>query len=300
MDLFPKKNYFILNFICDNISNIMSDEKKVMISDVHVHTHYSHGGNEPRENVESAILKGVSILGFSEHSPRSEKYKYPVDYVVNLEDYFDEICLLKKEYDGKIKILVGIEQDYFDEDRDLFFESASKFDFDFVIVSCHFLGTWGFDHGAEKEKWAGFDKVALFEIYQQYFDTLESMLKTGFGNILAHPDLIKIFSKKYFDEWKKTDEAIFSFDKVLRLAKKNNMAMEISSAGIYKDCGEIYPCDEIIKKAGEIGLDICLNSDAHDCNNIARDFDKLFLKAKKFGFDSYVYFEKGKKIRISF
>lgn len=38
--------------------------------DLHTHTKYSHGANSPAEMYASALDKGLTLLGFSEHSPR--------------------------------------------------------------------------------------------------------------------------------------------------------------------------------------------------------------------------------------
>ena len=37
-------------------------------SNFHTHTTYSDGKNSVRENIEAAIEKGMSALGFSDHS----------------------------------------------------------------------------------------------------------------------------------------------------------------------------------------------------------------------------------------
>ena len=82
--------------------------------------------------VVSAIEKGFGVLGFSSHS----------DMVKDLDAYKAEIRRLAAKYEGKIRILCGIEAEY-----DTGFKRG---DFDFVIGSTHYItapdgGRFAFD-----------------------------------------------------------------------------------------------------------------------------------------------------------
>lgn len=49
-------------------------------ADLHSHTKYSHGADEPEEMFAAANARGLEILGFSEHSPRPQGYDYTHEY----------------------------------------------------------------------------------------------------------------------------------------------------------------------------------------------------------------------------
>ena len=91
-----------------------------MIQDLHSHTYYSFcGADTPDEVVKAAIDGGIEVLGISDHNHGignattevffhgNDNAKY--DYERTLKRYFDHIDLIKEKYEGKIKILRGIE-----------------------------------------------------------------------------------------------------------------------------------------------------------------------------------------------
>ena len=91
-----------------------------MIQDLHSHTYYSFcGGDKPQDVIEGAVAGGIELLGICDHNHgigcgrydvfQSESEDISENYGRNLEKYFDHIELLREKYEGKIKILRGIE-----------------------------------------------------------------------------------------------------------------------------------------------------------------------------------------------
>lgn len=85
--------------------------------DVHMHTHHSHGQHSTEAMYQSAVDKKLSIIGFSEHSPRPEGYAYPNDYQDKLRKhlpiYVQEVRdMAKRGQERDIKVLLGLEVDY--------------------------------------------------------------------------------------------------------------------------------------------------------------------------------------------
>ncbi len=91
-----------------------------MIQDLHSHTYYSMcGRDKPEAIVEAAIAGGIELFGISDHnhgiihgrrSVRKSTCDDPFDNPENtLYRYYDHINLIKEKYEGKIKILRGIE-----------------------------------------------------------------------------------------------------------------------------------------------------------------------------------------------
>ena len=270
--------------------------------DLHTHTHFSHGQNSPAEMFESALEKGVSVLGFSEHSPRPEKFSYGAkyDYQEKLKekftDYLREVSLLKNK-DPQTKVLLGIEQDFFPGFENWIADFFSQYQFDYSIGSVHFLGQWGYDVSLDQEKWAEFSQAEIFSKYREYFSIIEKMVDSRLFNIAAHLDLVKIFSIKEWKKWIQEKEAKEIVAHILEKIKENHMALEISSAGLRKPCQETYPGPEIFGLASEIGVDITLASDAHRAEEVTDSFSQLIKLAKKFNYQNQVYFDKGKVFR---
>ena len=56
-------------------------------------------------------------------------------------------------------------------------EILSKYEWDYLIVSIHFIKGWGFDFSALKHK---FNERNLNDIWKDYSDEIENVASTGF------------------------------------------------------------------------------------------------------------------------
>lgn len=116
-----------------------------MLQDLHSHTYYSFcGGDQPEEVIEAAIAGGIEVLGITDHNYGigyartdvffSEAEDLKDDYERTLKRYYDHINLLKEKYEGKIKILRGIEVATLNEGRYALPENADISFFDYCLV----------------------------------------------------------------------------------------------------------------------------------------------------------------------
>ncbi len=268
--------------------------------DLHTHTQYSHGANTPAEMYASALDKGLTLLGFSEHSPRPLGFDYLHEYreqlTRHLPDYAREVLALKaaprEGGHGPCRVLFGMEMDWLDGQEDYTRAACTAYDFDYLLGSVHFLGRWGFDDGVEP--WRNASQEECESRYTAYFRAWEAMIRSGLFNIAAHPDLIKIFSVEQFHIWLAKAESTAQIRRCLTALRDAGMAMEISSAGLRKACREIYPAPPIMALAAELGLPVSFASDAHGVDDVAHGFARLASYAKAFGFREHVFFDKGR------
>ncbi len=113
-------------------------------------------------------------------------------------------------------------------------------------------------------------------------------VETGAFDVVAHFDLPKKFGFL-------ATETIAEVEEVLLSCQKQNMVLEINTAGLYKPIGEAYPSLAILQKARDFGLHLCLGSDAHKPQEVGRGFDIALSLARKAGFQNLVAFEKRKR-----
>ena len=105
----------------------------MVYSDFHMHTKYCDGKFTAEEMVQSAIRKGLKIVGLSGHGFTDFDGHYCMSRE-NTMKYRDEVIALKEKYRDQIRVLCGVEQDYFG--------GKPIAQFDYVIGSCHYLH-WG-------------------------------------------------------------------------------------------------------------------------------------------------------------
>ncbi len=266
-----------------------------------MHTLYSHGANTPFEMHARAKELGLSLIGFSEHSPRPEGFNYKREYRdqlrARLGDYVREVQALKNK-DDPCRVLFGMEMDWLAGQREFTGRSCVAYDFDYLIGSVHFIDRWGFDDGDEPWRDASLEQCASW--YRQYFESWLEMINSGLFNIAAHPDLIKIFSVDKFRAWLDKSESRELIYKGLRALKEQGMAMEISSAGLRKACREFYPCPAIMEMARDLGLSVSLASDAHNVKDLAANFVELAEYARSFGWSEQTIFDHGRTSALPF
>lgn len=274
-------------------------------ADTHLHTCYSHGAHTPWEMHVAAQGKGLKLIGFSEHSPRPLEFNYIHEYREQLTRflpvYVSEVLALKeraKHYAYACKVLLGLEMDWLEGQRDFIVGAIAAHPYDYLIGSVHFLGEWGFDDG--REPWDNASQEECDRRYERYFSAWKDMLASGLFRIAAHPDLIKIFSVERFHIWLARPESMLMVRKCLQTLRDAGMSMEISSAGLRKACREIYPAPAIMQAAAELGLSVSLASDAHCMGDVGRDFDRLAAYAHSFGFTSQTVFENGRAMTFPF
>ncbi|MEO0237257.1 MAG: histidinol-phosphatase HisJ family protein, partial [candidate division WOR-3 bacterium] len=192
--------------------------------DLHNHSLYSYDSKRPMEDiVVEALSKNLKILGFSDHLDFNEND--PGNMFYNGENQFEEFLFLKKKYQNKIKLFLGIESSYEKNYKKKIVTTFKKFPFDYRIVSLHFVeGIVISDWIVQIEK----DKENILDVdYEKYFLQLESIIDFKNFNILGHIDYYKKYSK--FLDHKITFKRYENYyEKILTKIIKNNIILEIN------------------------------------------------------------------------
>lgn len=279
---------------------------------LHTHSTFSDGKNTAEEQVLSAIEKGFTVLGFSEHSihPLDPAFYSAVDsnwhmLPQSFPKYVAEIKRLKEKYADRIKLLIGFEADYFYSPA-IGLAAADKnaykeFSPDYLIGSVHFINTskgyFTADNKAEEVQKAleNFYTDAAGNINGKaavcdYFEAERQMLKSGNFDILGHPDLIRIRNEalKFFDEndsWYKEQLMLTA-----KAAAAAGVIAEINTGAIARGLmNDVYPSEQFLKYLYDQGVPVCINSDAHKCDFLDASFDYAAVKAQRAGYKELTY-----------
>ena len=246
--------------------------------DLHNHTPLcNHATGTPREYILKAIELGVDIYGFSDHNPMNFDQKYRMSFK-QMQKYEQEILDLKEEFKEQIDIRLAYEVDFLPGYMDIRVLNANV---DYLIGSVHFLDKWGFDNPEFIGEYKNRD---IDKIYQDYFDAVTAMAKSGHFNIVGHLDLIKVFNYK-----PKKDIRLIAKD-AIKAIKEANMAVELNSAGLRKPVKEPYPSKELLEMCYENSIDITFGSDAHKIEQIGFAYQEAMELAKNVGYSQCVSF----------
>lgn len=241
--------------------------------DLHVHSVFSDGKDEPRDIVLAAIEKGVKTLGFSDHSYTEFDERYCIQRDKQAE-YMKTVNDLKNEFSGKIKILCGTEQD--------FYSTAPTAGYDYVIGSVHYILKGGeyipVDETADILKQAAKDYFSgdIMSLCEAYFEEVGEVYEKTKCDIVGHFDLITKFNEqeKLFDE---TDPRyINACKKAVDRIIKNCKVFEINTGAISRGYRTTpYPSDEIRDYIRQKGGKLILSSDSHQKETLCFEFDKF-------------------------
>lgn len=229
--------------------------------DFHIHTTFSDGRYTPKELLEYAISLGMTHVGFSDHSRTS----FDDSYCLSLEGeeaYKKEIVRLRDEYDDRIKVYLGIEEDYYSD------ENAQGYDY--KIGSVHYVKANGeylpvdksaadLREAVEKHFWS--DPIAFC---CEYFRTVGDVVRKTDCDIIGHFDLCTKFNEKdpFIDE--RDPRYVAAWRAAVDRLIPEGRLFEINTGVIprgYKS--NPYPSFEIFSYIKEKGGRFILSSDSH-------------------------------------
>jgi histidinol-phosphatase (PHP family) len=221
---------------------------------------------------ETANRRGIDEIGFAEHvyyfrqTAGIWQQPYEIERCVHdLGAYCDAVLEAKQQ---GLPVKLGLEVDYVGERQERLAELLAPYPFDFLLGSVHWVD--GFAVDQKPGIWA---QKPVEQVWERYFSALAELATSRFVDVLAHPDLAKIFGNR------PSEPATY-------YPKLNGVALEISTAGLHKHVGELYPDPALLR-----GSPITLASDAHAPENVGRDFDRALELARQAGYETVTVFE---------
>jgi histidinol-phosphatase (PHP family) len=259
-----------------------------MLIDYHMHTPLcQHAQGEPAEYVERAMQLGLKEMGFSDHNPMPRSFNDKWRMQPNqIDRYIEMIEAVQARFADRIAVKLGIECDFRPGTEEFVRDTINQHRFDYVIGSVHYIGEWVFDSPEELREWQDRD---VFEVWQQYFELLTQAANSGMFDILAHPDLVKKFG--HVPE----NDCSPLFERFVAAVKKNNLTLEVSTAGLRKPVKEIYPGRALLEIARRHDVPISLASDAHQPSEVGFAFDRAIELVRSVGFTHIARFNKRKR-----
>ncbi len=272
-----------------------------MLTDYHVHLR-PDGADTPAEryftttNAEvyraAASERGIAELGVSEHVYRFRQtldvWQHPF-WQENAVDDMDAYCeYVRSETDLRL----GIEADYVPGREDRMRNLLDARDWDYVIGSVHFVGDHAVDH-PDWDIWA-----TTFEspekVWRRYFQMLAEAARSGLFDIMAHPDLVKVWGK---DRPHPEGDLRRFYEPAIEAIAEAGVAIEVSTAGLRKPIGERYPAEPFLQMCLDAGTPIALSSDAHVPEHVGWEYESTVAWLAEQGVRELCVFE-GRERRL--
>jgi histidinol-phosphatase (PHP family) len=260
-------------------------------ADYHMHTPLCHHAvGEPTEYAAQAVKVGLTEIGFSEHSPmpRDDFDDWRM-LLKDMDVYVDKVEKARRDHPG-LRIRLALEVDYLPGHEDWIRTLAARQPWDYLIGAVHYVsGSWDLDNPRKISEWEGRDP---FEVWSAYFDRLTMAAASGLFDIIAHPDLCKKFC------FYPAQDCTPLFARFLETVRDQGLAMELNTAGLRKDCKEIYPNPQIVRMARQLGVAITFASDAHAPGEVGMNFVEAVELARGAGYTRCRRFSKRRREEV--
>jgi histidinol-phosphatase (PHP family) len=257
-----------------------------VIVDYHIHLRNERGeiAHETRSVdpfVEAARAAGVDEIGFTEHVYyfRQTRSLWTVPYhvercVYDLEAYVQAIVEARER---GLPVKLGLEVDYVPGREEETRRLLEPYPWDYLLGSIHYIDGLGVDSEPRL-----IDQVGVEEAWRRYFHTLADAANSGLFDSLSHPDLVKIFSAR---------AEAFDYGPVVDAIARSGIAVEVSTAGLHKPVGELYPNPDFLGACRKQGVSVTLGSDAHYPDVVGRDFSLARELLRSSGYETITVFE---------
>ena len=261
-------------------------------ADYHMHTPLCrHAAGEPTEYAAHAVALGLSEIGFSDHSPMArDDFDNWRMFNRQLGDYVERVQKARQDHPG-LTIRIGLEVDYLPGHEDWIRDLATRHPWDYFIGSVHYIAEdWAIDDPSQLSKWRQHDP---FEVWSLYFNTLAQAAASRLFDIIGHADLPKKFGIR------PQQDCTPLYDTFLQAAQSAGVALELNTAGLRKDCREIYPAQSLLERARLRQVPITFGSDAHAPGEVGMDFPAAVESARQAGYREAVRFEARQRRTVS-
>ncbi|WP_199620466.1 histidinol-phosphatase [Paenibacillus alkalitolerans] len=262
-----------------------------------LHTHHNRCGHAKgtiEDYIESAIARGLSVIGISDHSPyfgHPDDQPFPNIAMAASEFpfYIEEVLRLKEKYRERIEVLLGVESDFFPEHLDKYKRIYAKYPFDYIIGSVHQSdGVSIFN----KRRWNNLTGKQQIAAKDSYYRQIAESAKSGMFDILGHIDAMKANYPSF------SDIQCEAVEDTIRIIGDCDIAIEINTSGKTKEVGGWYPSDSILELALHYNVAVTFGSDAHVVDRVGDEWELVRARLKELGFKQWCYFRRRDRVLV--
>jgi histidinol-phosphatase (PHP family) len=235
---------------------------------------------------ETASERGIAELGVAEHVYRFtaalEIWQHPFWRQYAVDDLDDYCGFVREETDLRL----GIEMDFVPGSEDRIANVLDGRDWDYVVGSVHFLR----DHSLDTEDYSIWGAgESADRVWRRYFETVAASALSGLYDIIAHPDLVKVWGSAAPVPDR---DPRFFYEPAVEAFAEAGVAVELSTAGWRKPVGEQYPALPFLEMLVDAGCPLALSSDAHVPDQLGFEYERAVELLESVGVGEIAVFER--------
>jgi histidinol-phosphatase (PHP family) len=235
---------------------------------------------------ETASERGIAELGVAEHIYRFtaalDIWQHPFWRQFATDD-LDAYCGFVRE---ETDLRLGIEMDFIPGREDRIATVLDDHDWDYVVGSIHFLR----DHSLDTQEYSVWGTGESPErIWRRYFETVAESARSGLYDIIAHPDLVKVWGRA---APRPDGDLRRYYEPAVEAFADADVAVELSTAGWRKPVGEQYPAQAFLEMLVDAGCPLALSSDAHVPGQVGYEYERAVELLESLGVREIAVFER--------
>lgn len=265
-----------------------------MLTDMHTHCERSFDCEVPFAVMcDSAVERGVKVIALTDHcdlNTDSDEAKVMENIRLSVSDATAQ----GKRLADTLRVIKGIELGQPLHNKPLAEKIVRIDELDYILCALHEISN------RQDFYYLDYNNEDIPLLLNCYFDEVIETVKWNKFDSLAHLTYpiryicgeygIKVDLLDYKDK----------IDEILSILAKNGKALEVNSSGLGMKIRQTLPPEWIIRRFRELGGEyITVGSDSHLSQNIGFRIEDTFALIKSCGFDSVVYFEKHKPVKVN-
>lgn len=239
------------------------------------HTHSQrcrHAYGTEEDYVKTAISKGLSELGYSDHGPFPDnRFGMRMPYE-ELEEYLEELERLKEQYGDRITLWKGLEIEYLSEFSGYYEKLLTEWGVEYLLMGEHFFKS-------EEGKLLNIYDATSTELYPVYARNVVEGIRTGFFKAVAHPDLFMVGGALWDDNCSR------AADLILDAAAASGVVLEYNANGFRRGIWDFptgsrypYPHEGFWRMAASADVKVIVGSDCHEPHQVWDEAMELAYK----------------------
>ena len=258
--------------------------RKISLHGGHSGQYCDHARDTLADIVAAYHGAGFECVGLTEHMPPfGEAGLYPDEVELGrsagwmearFARYVAEARSLAREYTDRMRVLVGMESEWYPGCACWVPQLRQRHALDYVVGSVHHVRGTCFDFSRESYEQTRDQCGGLGRLYAAYFDAQLEMLEALRPEVVGHFDLIRLHDPDYLRTMAEP-EVWARIMRNLEWIGQAGAILDINARALLKGQPEPYVCAPILDAAARIGIAACYGDDAHGVADVGYGFERV-------------------------
>lgn len=241
-----------------------------------------HARDSLAEIVAAYHAAGFTCVGLSEHMPPpDDRWIYPDERKLKHDaafmherfgSYVGEAKRLQQLYHSQMRILVGMESEWYPECVSWVQHLRDRYALDYIVGSVHHVHEIGFDYSPAAYAQACAVCGGMQKLYAAYYDAQFEMLRAVRPEVVGHFDLIRMHDPDYRQTLRCPDvwsRAMRNLEFVAELGA----VLDINARALLKGQTEPYVCAMLLDEAVSLDIPLAYGDDAHGVHDVGWGYE---------------------------